>query len=308
MSVARSWPRSIVARTVRRGCQSVRRAGVDPLRVSRVGATRPRGSASRSRPLPTVRFPSDRVWRRSRSRSPTTSSGWRIDGSAGTTIPANPALGRDGRCASWPASPNTWPTSALRRVENSSTSRTSSVGARRSLGTAGTAPCRRFRSCAGSNGELQFTLRLPPEMQPEGARPCSAIQALPDADALHRRHRVPFGNRRAPPTLDDGVAARREIVSRVSGSFREMTTSTGTTAPYLAFNRSSSTKTKPVVCNQNPPELVLEPGVRAVGTHRSGVRSSTGAGYGTWSMRYRPDGPDAVRRALLESSSVSSPS
>jgi phenylpropionate dioxygenase-like ring-hydroxylating dioxygenase large terminal subunit len=80
----------------------------------------------------------------------------------------------------------------------------------------------------------------------------------------------------------------------------------GDDAPYLAFQQIILDEDEPVVCNQNPPELVLEPGFElSVRTDRVSIE------YRRW-LRELVDasgqGPDAVRRVLRESSSVSSPS
>jgi phenylpropionate dioxygenase-like ring-hydroxylating dioxygenase large terminal subunit len=80
----------------------------------------------------------------------------------------------------------------------------------------------------------------------------------------------------------------------------------GDDAPYLAFQQIILDEDEPVVCNQDPPELVLEPGFElSVRTDRVSIE------YRRW-LRELVDasgqGPGAVRRVLCESSSVSSPS
>ena len=84
--------------------------------------------------------------------------------------------------------------------------------------------------------------------------------ALPHADAVHGRHRVPPRHRRAPPPLDDRVAARRADRAARSGSSSRDDDLDGDDAPHLAFQQVILDEDEPVVCNQDPPELVLDPG------------------------------------------------
>ncbi len=184
----------------------------------------------------------------------------RLDGSAGTTIPAHPAHDREGRA---PGSmkilvgePYTWPTAAPRRVENFvDLSHFAWVHA----GTLGKRdePVPPLPTMARVGGELQFTFD-PPEMTVEET-----------ALFGHSEYRMPM-----PLTVSIefflGSGAYRHLWMTACpldmGSCRSFWTVSrdddldGDDASHMEFQALVLREDEPVVCNQDPPELVLKPG------------------------------------------------
>lgn len=184
----------------------------------------------------------------------------RIDGSAGTAIPAHPAFDR---VAAAPGSmrivagePYTWPTAGPRRVENFVDLSHFAWVHDGSLGKRDE-PVPPLPTMARANGELRFSFD-PPDM-------------TVDETALfgHSEYRMPM-----PLTVSiefwlEGGAYRHLWMTACpldSGSCRTFWTVSrdddldGDDGPHIEFQALVLREDEPVVCNQDPPELVLEPG------------------------------------------------
>jgi phenylpropionate dioxygenase-like ring-hydroxylating dioxygenase large terminal subunit len=222
----------------------------------------------------------------------------RFDGSAGTTIPANPAWD-DTSMRVLAGAPYSWPTSALRRVENFVDLAHFAWVHDGTLGRRDE-PVPPIPLVRRVGGELQFHYD-PPEMTAE-------------REALfgHSRYRMPMpctvdiefhsesGSRRrlwmtASP-IDEKSCRAFWFVSRDDDV-------DGDDAPYLAFQQIILDEDEPVVCNQNPPEMLLEPGFElSVRTDRVSIE------YRRWLRELvgaSGEGADAVRH-VLAAASVSS--
>ena len=215
----------------------------------------------------------------------------RLDGSAGTTIPAHPAS-TDDRMKVVAGAPYTWPTSGPRRVENFVDLAHFAWVHDASLGRRDE-PVPPVPEIRREGGELRFAYD-PPEM------------AIEDTALFgHSEYRMPI-----PLTvsidfwLDTG--ARRHLwmtASPVNGhscrSFWTVSRDDDLDADdsvHLDFQQLVLDEDELVVCNQDPPELPLEPGVEvSVRTDRVSVE------YRRW-LRQLADaaevGPDAVRASL----------
>jgi phenylpropionate dioxygenase-like ring-hydroxylating dioxygenase large terminal subunit len=227
----------------------------------------------------------------------------RLDGSAATTIPAQPAWD-DTSMRVLMGEPYTWPTSALRRVENFVDLAHFAWVHDGTLGRRDE-PVPPIPVVARVDGELQFHYD-PPEMRPE-------------REALYgySRYRMPMpctvdiefdlesGARRrlwmtASP-IDEQTCRAFWFVSRdddLDGDLDDKD------ARHLAFQQVILDEDEPVVCNQDPRELVLDPGFElSVRTDRVSIE------YRRW-LRDLVDaaaaGPEALQRVLAESS-LSSP-
>lgn len=215
----------------------------------------------------------------------------RLDPSAGTAVPAHPAFDDAGMKVVTGA-PYTWPTSAPRRVENFVDLAHFPWVHDGSLGRRDQ-PVPPVPVIRREEGELRFAYD-PPDM-------------TVDASALfgHSEYRMPM-----PLTvsiafeLDTG--ARRHLWMTASpvdsGSCRTFWTVSrdddldGDDAPHLAFQQLVLDQDEPVVCNQDPPELSLEPAAEiSVRTDRVSVE------YRRW-LRHLAEGalvgPAAVRATL----------
>jgi len=221
----------------------------------------------------------------------------RIDGAAGTVVPANPAW-EDASMRVLMGEPYTWPTSALRRVENFVDLAHFAWVHDGTLGRRDE-PVPPIPSVTRTGGELRFRYD-PPPMQPE-------------REALygHSRYRMPI-----PCTVDIEFhlesGARRHLWMTAS-PLDERTSRTfwfvardddreGDDAPYIAFQQIILDQDEPVVCNQEPAELVLEPGFElSVRTDRVSIE------YRRW-LRELVDaarnGAASVQRVMSESLSA----
>ncbi len=220
----------------------------------------------------------------------------RLDGRADTRIPAHP--GHE-RLAAAPRTlrivtgePYTWPTSGPRRVENFvDLAHFAWVHA----GTLGRRdqPVPPLAAIDRAEGEMRFTYD-PPEMDVE-----------PTAMFGHSAYRMPM-----PLTvsiefwLDSGAyrhlwMTASPIDSGTCRAFWTMSRSDdldGDDAPHMAFQAVVLAEDEPVVCNQNPPQMVLEPGFElSVKTDRVSIE------YRRWLtqlVQAAACGPEALTAAL----------
>ena len=179
----------------------------------------------------------------------------RLDTTADTTIPAHPAWS-DASMRVVAGAPYTWPTSALRRVENFVDLAHFAWVHDGTLGRRDE-PVTPLPAVERVDGELRFHYD-PPDMAVE-------------REALfgHSRYRMPI-----PCTVDIEfhleTGARRHLWMTASPLDERSCRSfwfisrdddlDGDDAPHLAFQQRVLDEDEPVVCNQDPPEMVLEPG------------------------------------------------
>jgi vanillate O-demethylase monooxygenase subunit len=178
----------------------------------------------------------------------------RLEGSVATEIPANPAW-TDDTMHVVPGAPYTWPTSALRRVENFVDLAHFPFVHDGTLGRRDQ-PVPPVPLIERADGELRFRYD-PPSMTVEH-------EALFGASS----YRMPM-----PCTVDIEFVlvsgARRRLWMTASPidacscrSFWFVSRGDdvdGDDAAHLAFQQLILDQDEPVVCNQNPPELVLDP-------------------------------------------------
>jgi phenylpropionate dioxygenase-like ring-hydroxylating dioxygenase large terminal subunit len=219
----------------------------------------------------------------------------RLDGAAGTAIPAHPAWG-DASLRTVAGEPYTWPTSAPRRVENFVDLAHFAWVHDGTLGRRDE-PVPPVPTVERVEGELRFRYD-PPEMAVE-------------REALfgHSRYRMPM-----PCTVDIEFhlesGARRHLWMTASPLDERSCRAfwfiardddlDGDDAPHLAFQQRVLDEDEPVVCNQDPPEMVLDPAFElSVRTDRVSIE------YRRW-LRELADaaraGPDALRRVVAEPS------
>jgi len=216
----------------------------------------------------------------------------RLDPAAQTTIPANPACD-DPSMRVLMGAPYTWPTSALRRVENFVDLAHFAWVHDGTLGRRDQ-PVPPIPLVTRVDGELRFHYD-PPDM-------------VPEREALygHSRYRMPM-----PCTVDiefhSDTGARRHLWMTASPIDERRCRAfwfvsrdddlDGDDAPYLAFQQIILDEDEPVVCNQDPPELVLEPGFElSVRTDRVSIE------YRRWLRdigEAAEDGPEALHRVVL---------
>ncbi len=179
----------------------------------------------------------------------------RLDGRAGTVIPAHPAYD-DGAMKIVHGVPYTWPVGAPRRVENFVDLAHFAWVHDGSLGRRDE-PVPPLPTITRESGELRFAFD-PPEMEV-------------DDTALfgHSEYRMPM-----PLTVSiefwlAGGAKRHlwmtacpiDMVStRTFWTVSRNDDVDGDDAPHMAFQALVLAEDEPVVCNQDPPELHLEPG------------------------------------------------
>ena len=243
----------------------------------------------------------------------------RFDDRAGTTIPANPAWD-DTTMRVLMGAPYTWPTSALRRVENFVDLAHFAWVHDGTLGRRDD-PVPPIPVVTRVDGELRFHYD-PPPMQPEHA----ALYG-------HSRYRMPMpgtvdiefhlesGARRrlwmtASP-IDDRTCRAFWFVSRdddlegpdlegpdLEGPDLEGPDLENLDTEYLAFQQVVLDEDEPVVCGQDPPELILDPGFEiSVRTDRVSIE------YRRWLREIvdaTAESPDALR-SVLSASTLSSP-
>ena len=223
----------------------------------------------------------------------------RLDDQAATTIPAHPAW-NDSSMHVVAGAPYTWPTSALRRVENFVDLAHFAWVHDGTLGTRAE-PVPPIPLIERAGGELRFHYD-PPEMAVE-------------REALfgHSRYRMPM-----PCTVDiefhlDTGAKRHlwmtasPLDERSSRSFWSIARDDdvdGDDEPHIAFQRIVLDEDEPVVCNQDPPEMVLDPGFElSVRTDRVSIE------YRRW-LRELSEAADenaeAIRRVLAAPSVTTS--
>jgi len=221
----------------------------------------------------------------------------RIDGAAGTTIPACPAFD-DASMRVVAGAPYTWPTSALRRVENFVDLAHFAFVHDGTLGRRDR-PVPPIPPITRVDGELRFHYD-PPEMTVE-------------REALfgHSRYRMPM-----PCTVDieffQENGARRDLWMTASpigaGTCRPFWFVSrdddldGDDDVHLEFQQLILDQDAAVVCHQDPPELVLDPGFEmSVRTDRVSIE------YRRWLSELAEAaarGPEALRAALRDTTAV----
>jgi phenylpropionate dioxygenase-like ring-hydroxylating dioxygenase large terminal subunit len=224
----------------------------------------------------------------------------RLDGTAGTSVPAHPAWS-DTSMRVVAGAPYVWPTSALRRVENFVDLAHFAWVHDGTLGRRDE-PVPPIPVVARAAGELRFQYD-PPEMPVE-------------QEALfgHSRYRMPM-----PCTVDiefhlDSGARRHLWVTasplddRSCRSFwfiardddLDADDLAARDASHLAFQRLVLDEDEPVVCSQDPPQMVLDPSFElSVRTDRVSIE------YRRWLRELADaaaDGSDALHGALFEPS------
>lgn len=222
----------------------------------------------------------------------------RLDNSLPTTIPANPAWD-DPSMHVVAGAPYTWPTSSLRRVENFVDLAHFAWVHDGTLGRRDQ-PVPPIPAIERVDGELRFDYD-PPDMAVE-----------PEALFGASRYRMPM-----PCTVDiefaQGSGGRRHLWMTASpldtGSCRTFWFVSrnddieGDDAPHLAFQQLILDQDEAVVCNQDPPELILEPGFElSVRTDRVSIE------YRRWLHELVdavPAGGDVVRTVLQVPTPVS---
>ena len=219
----------------------------------------------------------------------------RLRRDAGTEIPHHPAWG-DASMRVVAGAPYTWPTSAPRRVENFVDLAHFPWVHDTTLGRRDE-PVPPIPVIERADGEMRFQYD-PPEMP-------VAREAL----FGHSRYRMPM-----PCTVDiefylDSGARRRlwmtasPLDARSCRAFWFIARDDdldGDDAPHLEFQQVVLDEDAPVVCNQDPPEIVLEPGAElSVRTDRVSIE------YRRWLRELAEaatDGSEGIRRAISEPS------
>jgi len=221
----------------------------------------------------------------------------RLDAGAATTIPANPAWDEPAMHVV-AGTPYTWPTSAPRRVENFVDLAHFAWVHDGTLGRRDE-PVPPIPQVARVDGELRFHYD-PPDMavQPEALFGFSAYR-MPMPCTVDIEFELASGARRhlwmtASP-LDSGRCRAFWFVSRDDDT-------DGDDAAHLAFQQVILDEDQPVVSNQDPPELVLDPGFElSVRTDRVSIE------YRRW-LRELVDaaarGTDAVGAVLRDAAPV----
>jgi vanillate O-demethylase monooxygenase subunit len=219
----------------------------------------------------------------------------RLVGSAGTSIPVHPAWD-DTAMRVLPGEPYTWPTSALRRVENFVDLAHFAWVHDGTLGRRDE-PVPPIPAVVRADGELRFHYD-PPPMRPEReALYGYSRYRMPMPCTVDIEFELETGARRrlwmtASP-IDEGTSRTFWFVSRDDDL-------DGDDAPHLAFQQVVLDEDERVVCNQNPPELNLDPGFElSVRTDRVSIE------YRRWLrdlIAAAAAGPEALQRALTTSS------
>jgi vanillate O-demethylase monooxygenase subunit len=185
----------------------------------------------------------------------------RLDGSAGTSLPACPAW--DEREAAGgpfrivPGRPYSWPTSAPRRVENFVDLAHFAWVHDGSLGRRDE-PVPPVPTIERAGGELRFTYDPPPLERPdEMALFGWSSYRMPMPLTVNIEFRLPGGATRhlwmtACP-LTSGSCRTFWLLARDDRKDEE-------DGPHLAFQDQILREDEPVVCNQDPPEILLNPG------------------------------------------------
>jgi vanillate O-demethylase monooxygenase subunit len=221
----------------------------------------------------------------------------RLDPAAETTIPANPAWDDDDMRVV-PGRPYTWPTSAPRRVENFVDL---SHFAWVHDGTLGRRdePVPPVPVVRREAGELRFAYDPPDLTVEREALFGSSRYRMPMPCTVDIEFRLDSGARRwlwmtASP-LDDRTCRTFWCVSRDDDL-------DGDDAAHLAFQRRVLDEDEPVVCNQDPPEMVLDAGVEmSVRTDRVSIE------YRRWLRQLAVAAmtdPTALRLALARTDNV----
>ena len=154
--------------------------------------------------------------------------------------------------------PYTWPVAAPRRVENFVDLAHFAFVHDGSLGRRDE-PVPPIPDVRRVDGELRFDYDPPAYPDERDATAMLAASSLPHADAVQRRHRlhVPDGRRRrlwmAASPVDDATCRTFWCIGRTDDL-------AGDDRDHLAFQARVLAEDEPVVCNQVPPEMLLDPG------------------------------------------------
>jgi vanillate O-demethylase monooxygenase subunit len=185
----------------------------------------------------------------------------RLDGSAGTPLPSCPAwdqreeAGGPLRIVQGP--PYSWPTSAPRRVENFVDLAHFAWVHDGSLGRRDK-PVPPIPAVERTHGELRFTYDPPPLADPDDTALYGwSTYRMPMPLTVNIEFRLPDGATRhlwmtASP-LTSGSCRSFWLVARDDRKDED-------DGPHLAFQDLVLREDEPVVCNQDPPEILLNPG------------------------------------------------
>jgi vanillate O-demethylase monooxygenase subunit len=223
----------------------------------------------------------------------------RLDRSAGTSLPPCPAFD-DPTTHVVPGHPYTWPTSAPRRVENFVDLAHFAWVHDGTLGRRDE-PVPPIPDVVREDGELRFSYD-PPAMAAPGEALYGASQyRMPLPLTVDIGFTLPSGSHRrlwmtASP-LDSGRCRSYWLVARdddLDGDLDVLD------AAHLAFQQIVLAEDEPVVCNQDPPQIPLDPRFEV------SVRADkVSIEYRRWLRELAdaaPRGPHAVRAALFPSS------
>lgn len=217
-----------------------------------------------------------------------------LDGSAGTSIPACPAW-TDGTMRVLTGAPYTWPTSAPRRVENFVDLAHFAWVHDGTLGRRDQ-PVPQLPEIRREDGELRFEYRPPDQPVEDTAMFGSSRYRMPMPLTVNIDFTLDTGAHRtlwmtASP-VDRGTSRSFWLVCRDDDLDEQRD------ADHLAFQQVVLDEDEPVVCNQEPAELPLEPGTEvSVRTDRVSIE------YRRW-LRELAEAADlgpASVRALLAS-------
>ncbi len=220
----------------------------------------------------------------------------RLDPSAGTALPCCPAF-QDPTMHVVAGGPYTWPTSAPRRVENFVDLAHFAWVHDGTLGLR-SEPVPPVPDVWREDGELRFCYDPPAMPTPGEALYGASRYRMPMPLTVNIDFTLPHGSRRflwmtASP-VDRGICRSFWLVARdddLDGDLEVLD------ATHLAFQHIVLAEDEPVVCNQDPPELPLDPGVElSVRTDKVSIE------YRRWLRdlaEAAPQGPSAVQAALF---------
>jgi len=222
----------------------------------------------------------------------------RLDRSAQTNLPRCPAFD-DATMHVVPGEPYTWPTSAPRRVENFVDLAHFAWVHDGTLGQRAE-PVPPVPEVRRSDGELRFEYD-PPDMPAPGEALYGASRyRMPMPLTVDIDFTLPGGGRRvlwmtASP-VDSGSCRSFWLVARdddLDGDLDALDTA------HLAFQRIVLAEDEPVVCNQDPPQIPLDPGIElSVRADKVSIE------YRRWLRdlaEAAPRGPDTLMAALFPS-------
>ena len=192
----------------------------------------------------------------------------RLDPSVATAVPACPAL-VDPEMKVLAGAPYTWPVAAPRRVENFVDLAHFAFVHDGSLGRRDE-PVPPIPDVRRVDGELRF--EYDPPAYPDGAEATALLAAsayrMPMPCSVDIAFSYPDGRRRrlwmAASPVDDAACRTFWFVARTDDL-------AGDDRDHLAFQARVLAEDEPVVCNQVPSEMLLDPGAELSCPHRQGV-------------------------------------